>query len=58
MLYSAAVFKAPAPELLLITKETLEFILPVREALIIAFKFEPLPEAKTHKFKPNRPEFY
>lgn len=53
MLYLAAVFKAPDPELLLITRETAELIRPEREALIIAFKFEPLPEAKTHKFKPN-----
>jgi hypothetical protein len=40
------------------TKTTLEEILPAFCAFMIAFKFEPLPEAKTHKFKPKYMEFY
>ena len=54
MLNLAAVFSAPDDELLLITKTILDLIMPAEsEALIIAFKFEPLPEAKTHNFKAN-----
>ena len=49
----AAVSFAPEDELLLITRTTLDLIYPEREALIIARRFDPLPEAKTHKFKPN-----
>jgi hypothetical protein len=51
----AAVFKAPEEELLLITRTTLDLIIlfPGLRALIIALRFEPLPEAKTHKFKAN-----
>src|SRR4030095_3343929 len=53
ILYFFAVFNAPESELLLITKATCDEILPVLPAFIIAFKLEPLPDAKTHKFKPN-----
>ena len=50
-----AVFKAPDPELLLITRAAFEEMMPLPflPALMIALRFEPLPEAKTHKFKAN-----
>jgi len=52
MPFARAIWSAPASELLLITRETRAWrIVPALTASIIAFKFDPLPEAKTAMFR-------